>query len=126
MVEQKRRQLNDELRYRLLKIIQENPEATQRDFAEKLGISLGKVNYCLQAIAQKGLIKARNFQKSEKKLAYAYYLTPRGLEEKAALTFEFLKIRLREIELLREEIAELQRSSKAASKSARSKAEVTT
>lgn len=108
MVERPKPQLTDELRYRLLKVIEARPSATQRELAAELGVSLGKINYCIRAVAQKGLIKARNFRNSENKLGYAYYLTPRGIEEKAALMFEFLKLRLREVELLRQEIAELQ------------------
>ncbi|HVT05060.1 MAG TPA: MarR family EPS-associated transcriptional regulator [Thermoanaerobaculia bacterium] len=108
MVEQ-RRQLSDELRFRLLELIQRDPTLTQRELAAHLGISLGKVNYCLAAIVKKGLVKARNFKKSHRKMAYAYMLTPHGIEEKARLTLEFLHVKLREVERLRNEIAQLQR-----------------
>lgn len=107
MVERKP-QLSDQLRYEFLKLIEKNPDFSQRELASALGISLGKVNYCIRAIARKGLVKARNFKNSKSKLAYAYYLTPRGIEAKAQLAIEFLKVKLGEVETLRKEIAELQ------------------
>jgi EPS-associated MarR family transcriptional regulator len=102
-------QLSDELRYRLLKELENNPSLSQRELADTLGISVGKVNYCVRALVQKGWVKARNFKNSNNKLAYTYYLTPRGIDLKAQLAFEFLQIKLREVEMLREELAEIQR-----------------
>lgn len=105
-------QLSDELRYRLLKQLQANPSLSQRELAGTLGISVGKVNYCVWALVQKGWVKARNFKNSNNKLAYAYYLTPRGIEEKTQLAFEFLEIKLREVEMLRQELDEIQRQAR--------------
>ena len=105
-------QLTEELRYRLLKQLETDPSLSQRELAEKLGISLGKLNYCVNALMQKGWVKARNFKNNNNKLAYMYYLTPRGMEEKAKLAVDFLKIKLREVKALREEIADIQRPSR--------------
>jgi EPS-associated MarR family transcriptional regulator len=94
-------------RYRLLKLLEANPEASQRAIARELGVSLGKVNYCLRALMDKGLVKACNFRNSENKLAYLYVLTPKGVAEKTRLTVEFLRIKLAEAEALEQEIATL-------------------
>lgn len=96
--------ITDEIRYRLLRYLAEHPEATQRELARELGISLGKANYCIKALIAKGLVKARNFRNSSRKWAYAYALTPSGLQEKVDLTYAFLRWKLREYDLLREEI----------------------
>lgn len=93
--------------YTLLKTLEENPSLSQRDLAKKLGISLGKVNYCLKSLVEKGSVKANNFRNSHNKLAYAYLLTPRGIEQKARMTVEFLQIKVREYEQLKAEIEEL-------------------
>lgn len=94
----------DEVRYRLLRYLSEHPEATQRELARELGISLGKANYCIKALIAKGLVKARNFRNSSHKWSYAYALTPTGLQEKIDLTAAFLRWKVREYELLKEEI----------------------
>jgi EPS-associated MarR family transcriptional regulator len=94
--------------YGLLKTLENNPSLSQRDLAKRLGISLGKVNYCLNALVEKGCLKVNNFRNSENKLAYAYVLTPRGIEEKARITVHFLKYKVQEYERLRAEIEELQ------------------
>ena len=86
----------------------------QRDLAAALGVSLGKTNFCLQALVAKGLLKMQNFQSNKRKLAYAYLLTPAGLLEKAALTSRFLKRKTREYELLKAEIEALRREEAAA------------
>lgn len=99
----------DELHYKIYKQLDTNPKLSQRELAESLGVSLGKANYCLRALITKGLVKARNFRKSNNKLAYMYLLTPKGIEEKACLTSRFLKYKLMEYESLKKEIAELQR-----------------
>ena len=78
--------MNEDTHYRVLKVIEINPQITQRQLADELGISLGKANYCLKSLAQKGLIKASNFKNSNNKLAYAYLLTPHGIEEKAGMS----------------------------------------
>jgi len=95
-------------RYRILKIIQEQPELSQRDLAQRMGISLGKTNFCIQALIKVGLIKARNFRNSKNKAAYLYQLTPSGIEEKAQVTKAFLQRKLEEYEIIQQEIAELQ------------------
>lgn len=99
--------LPEELRYKLLKLLGPNPQLSQRELARELGMSLGKVNYCLRALIDKGWIKAANFKNSRNKIAYMYLLTPRGLEEKARLTARFLQIRMREYEALRDEIEQI-------------------
>ena len=101
--------ISDETRYELIRLLEANPEMSQRDVARELGISLGKTNYCLRALIQKGLIKAANFKNSQNRTAYIYLLTPRGIEEKAKLTLRFLQIKMREYETLRVEIKQLQR-----------------
>lgn len=103
----------DELHYKLIRLIDANPEMSQRDLARELGISLGKVNYCLRALIQKGWVKATNFTNSQSKAAYMYLLTPRGLEEKASLIVQFLQLKLREYEVLRGEIKRMRREAKA-------------
>lgn len=99
--------LSDEYRYKILKRLEANPETSQRELAGELGISLGRVNYCLQALIEKGLVKAGNFRNSRNKKAYAYLLTPRGLEDKARITVQFLKLKLAEHEALTIEIRKL-------------------
>lgn len=101
--------LSDEMRFKLMRLLDANPGMSQRDVARELGISLGKVNYCLQALVRKGWIKAANFKNSQNKAAYMYLLTPRGLEQKASLTVEYLQIKMREYETLRVEIEEMRR-----------------
>src|SRR5947208_2570573 len=88
--------LTDEVRYRLLKLLEPNPALSQREVARELGISLGKVNYCLRALVAKGWIKAANFTNSRNKRAYMYLLTPRGIEAKARVTAEFLRCKIQE------------------------------
>ncbi len=99
--------IDESLRYQILKQLQDDPNMSQRNLAESLGISLGKVNYCLKGLIETGLIKAHNFKNSKNKLAYAYILTPRGIEEKAVVTMRFLKTRIQQYEELEREINEL-------------------
>ena len=99
--------LTDADRYRILKLLESRPNISQRTLAEELGISLGKINYCLQALIERGLLKVENFRNNQHKRAYMYYLTPTGLEEKARVTLRFLAARLAEHEALNHEIAEL-------------------
>lgn len=96
--------LSDEVRYKLLKLLEANPKLSQRDVARELGISLGKVNYCVKSLVERGWLKATNFKNSKNKVAYMYYLTPRGIEEKAGVTARFLQRKMREYEELRAEI----------------------
>ena len=101
--------LTDEYRYRILKLLEADPQASQRQIADELDISLGRVNYCLQALIQKGLVKAKNFRNSGNKRAYLYLLTPKGIDEKTRVTLRFLKVKLNEYETLKRELEELQR-----------------
>lgn len=100
-------QLNDELRYKLLKALEANPNASQRELAAAFDISLGRINYCLKALAEVGLIKAKNFKNSQNRLAYSYLLTPKGVEEKALITKAFLTRKLKEADELEREIEEI-------------------
>lgn len=99
--------LSDDIRHKIFKAIDENPEINQRMLAVQLGVSLGKVNFCLQALMDKGWIKAQNFKNSKNKIAYAYLFTPSGIEEKAKLTVRYLKRKMQEYELLKKEIDDL-------------------
>ena len=98
-----------ESHYRLLRLLESSPQLTQRELAREMGVSLGKVNYCVNALIEKSWIKARNFRNSNHKLAYAYLLTPRGIEQKAAITVHFLRRKMAEYESLKKEIARLRR-----------------
>jgi len=101
--------MSEEIRYKILKILSENPDISQRELAEHVGVSLGKTNYCLQALKEKGLVKARNFKNNPDKRRYFYVLTPKGIEEKATVTARFLKRKMAEYETLKTEIEELKR-----------------
>lgn len=103
--------MND-VHYKLMRLIEANPELSQRDIARELGISLGKVNYCLRALIERGWIKVNNFTNSQNKAAYMYLLTPRGFEQKATLTVRFLQKKMVEYELLRSEIRQMRREAK--------------
>lgn len=100
--------LTDEYRYKILKKLEAEPDVSQRELARELGISLGKVNFCLNALIEKGLVKANNFRQSENKKGYIYLLTPSGVEEKAKITVQFLKYKLAEYEAIKAEIQQLQ------------------
>lgn len=93
--------------YRLLKLIEERPEISQRELAAELGLSLGKVNYCLKAFIARGLVKVSNFRRSDNKLAYAYLLTPMGIEEKAKVALQFFRRIKQEYEFLKQEVGHL-------------------
>jgi EPS-associated MarR family transcriptional regulator len=97
-------QLQQDTYFRVLRLLQENPDLTQRELAEHLGVSLGGLNYCLKALIEKGWVKVHNFSQNNRKLDYAYILTPRGLIEKARLTGGFLRRKMQEFEALRAEI----------------------
>ena len=86
--------LTDEYRYKLLRILESNPQASQRELARALGVSVGKVNHCLNALIEKGWLKARNFKNSKNKRAYMYYLTPRGIDAKKARRIQTANARL--------------------------------
>ena len=99
--------LSDENRYQLLKLIEENPELSQRQIAAAIGVSLGKVNFCLRALIEIGSVKVANFSRSPNKKAYVYLLTPKGIEEKAKVTLRFLAKKQNEYEELKREINKL-------------------
>jgi EPS-associated MarR family transcriptional regulator len=101
--------LSDEVRYRLLKHLADHPTASQRELAKELGVSVGKVNYCLRAVIEKGWLKVRNFKNSNNKSAYAYVLTPRGIEAKVTITVAFLRRKMTEYDNLAAEIESLSR-----------------
>lgn len=101
--------LKEEAHLKVLRTLDGNPSLSQRELARQLGISFGKTNYCLQALLEKGWIKAMNFRNSKNKIAYRYLLTPRGVDQKARLTVAFLKRKEREFEALQQEIEELTR-----------------
>ncbi len=98
---------HEETHYRIFKLIEAQPDISQRQLAQALGISLGKTNYCLRALIEKGQVKARNFQRNPSKRTYVYLLTPKGIEEKAQLTARFLKRKMTEYEALKVEIEQL-------------------
>jgi len=98
---------DQEIRYRLLKILSENHHLTQREMAEKMGISLGKLNYCVSQLTKKGFIKVNRFKSSTAKKKYIYMLTAHGLEEKAKVTLRFLKRKVSEYEEIQRQIREL-------------------
>lgn len=100
--------LKEDTKFRVLRLLQETPDITQRQIAEALGISLGGANYCLHALASKGLIKIKNFRNSNNKMGYAYLLTPKGIAKKTALTTRFLKRKMEEYEALKAEIEALE------------------
>jgi len=92
--------------FNVLRKIKSKPNSTQRELAEELGFSLGKLNYCLQALKKKGLVKISNFQKNPNKLSYAYILTPKGIAQKTKLTINFMKRKMKEYDELKSEIEE--------------------
>ncbi|HEY8096656.1 MAG TPA: MarR family EPS-associated transcriptional regulator [Methylobacter sp.] len=101
--------LHEESHLKVLRLIESNPRMSQRDLAVAMGVSLGKTNYCIKALLDKGLIKMQNFRNSQNKLTYAYLLTPAGVEEKTCIAMRFLKYKMQEYERLHAEILELQR-----------------
>ena len=101
--------MDQELKYRALKILEQRPNLTQRQLSEALGVSLGKTNYLLKSLIDVGWVKLDNFQKSDHKWGYAYLLTPTGVTEKAAITLRFLKRKKQEYNDLQIEIARLQK-----------------
>ena len=98
---------NKQNQYQLLGSLEQDPNLTQRQLSKELGISLGKVNYCLQSLIHKGFVKIHNFKNSKHKIQYSYLLTPKGVEEKTKLTIEFLKVKTEEYEALKEEVEKI-------------------
>tara|TARA_B100000989_G_scaffold298999_1_gene291804 strand:+ start:2092 stop:2394 length:303 start_codon:yes stop_codon:yes gene_type:complete len=97
---------NNQDQFNVLRKINKNPKSTQRQLAEELGFSLGKLNYCLKALKEKGLIKINNFQNNPNKFGYVYILTPKGISEKTKLTLNFMKRKMKEYDELKREIEE--------------------
>jgi len=95
---------NQDIRLDLLRKLESSPHFTQRELSKEMGVSLGKVNYCIKKLTEKGLIKLTNFTHNQNKIGYAYLLTPSGIEEKSRLTFSFLKRKIVEYEILKKEI----------------------
>ena len=102
-----RSKVQEDVRFRVLRLLHENPELSQRDLAKAVGISNGSAHYLLTALVEKGLIKIGNFTAAEDKRRYAYILTPKGIAEKAAITKRFLERKIQEYDALKAEIAEL-------------------
>jgi EPS-associated MarR family transcriptional regulator len=101
-----------EAHFRVLRLLEVNPEIRQREIALAVGVSLGKANYCINALLDKGLIKIKNFKSNKHKMVYAYILTPAGIAEKAKLTQKFLKRKMEEYETLEAEIELLKQETK--------------
>lgn len=99
-----RKTSQEDVHFRVLRLLEENPEMSQRDLAQAVGISVGGAHYCLNALIEKGLIKIGNFSAARDKRRYAYILTPKGISEKSALTGRFLKRKMAEYEALKAEI----------------------
>jgi len=99
--------MNEETAFKLFKLLETDPNISQRELAKKLGISLGKTNYCLKGLMEEGWLKACNFKNSNNKIAYAYVLTPSGLREKARITVRYLKNKVHDYETLKNEIEKL-------------------
>jgi len=100
--------MSDQIQLKVLQIFRDHPDINQRDLAKYTGVSLGKVNYVVKALKDKGLVKFENFSKNPNKLQYAYLLTPQGLLEKTRLTMYFLRRKQAEFEVLKQEIVELE------------------
>lgn len=96
--------IQEDTYFRIMRLLQDNPEMSQRDLAKELDMSLGGLNYCLKALIDKGFVKLENFQSSKQKLKYAYVLTPNGIAQKVAITGRFLKRKIAEYEALKVEI----------------------
>ena len=103
---------NKDIHLDLLRKLESNPEYTQRELSQEMGVSLGKVNYCMKKLVEKGWIKLTNFSHNSNKLGYMYLLTPHGIEQKAKLTILFLKIKMKEYETLKDEINKLKQDTK--------------
>jgi EPS-associated MarR family transcriptional regulator len=103
----RRAQFQEDMDFWIMRRLQETPDVSQRQLARELGTSLGNLNYCLQALIEKGWIKMQNFSQSTHKMGYAYLLTPAGVAEKSTLTVRFLKRKMKEYEALQDEIEAL-------------------
>jgi hypothetical protein len=101
------REIDEDIRFRVMRLLEKDPNMSQRALSRELGISLGLVNYCLNALAEKGQVKIRNFRNAQNKMAYAYVLTPGGIAERARLTRRFLARKVAEYEALEAEIEQI-------------------
>ena len=102
---------NEQDQFEVLRKIQKTPEASQRELAEKLGFSLGKLNYCLKALQKKGLVKLQNFQKKTNKISYLQYvITPKGISERTKLTINFMKRKMKEYDELKRELKKINKN----------------
>jgi EPS-associated MarR family transcriptional regulator len=99
--------IQEDTYFRIMRILQQNPDLTQRELADKLGVSVGGLNYCLKALIEKGWVKMHNFSHSKNKFGYVYILTPNGIAEKAVLASHFLMRKMEEYQALEDEIAAL-------------------
>ena len=98
--------------FQILKSLEQDSHSTQRQLSNNLGVSLGKVNYCIKSLIEKGFIKVNNFRNNKNKIQYSYLLTPKGIEEKAKLTLDFIRIKTQEYDTLRQEIESLRQDVK--------------
>ena len=98
--------------FQILKSLEQDSRSTQRQLSNNLGVSLGKVNYCIKSLIEKGLIKVNNFRNNKNKIQYSYLLTPKGVEEKAKLTLDFIRIKTQEYDALKQEIESLRQEAK--------------
>jgi len=101
--------MQDEITYKILKSIDDNPNQSQREMSRSLGMSLGKLNYCLRALVDKGWVKAKNFKENPNKAGYLYLLTPSGVEAKTKVTVRFLRRKMKEYEQIKNEIEQLKK-----------------
>lgn len=101
--------IKTEIHLDLLRKLEISPELTQRELSKEMGVSLGKINYCMQKLIEKGWVKISNFSNNPSKVSYIYLLTPQGIEQKGKLTISFLKIKLEEYEVLKKEINKLKK-----------------
>jgi len=109
MTTEKKKRIESEEMLILMRVINENPQMTQRDLSSRLGLSLGKINFLIKSLIEKGFIKADNFKNSNNKISYLYLLTPAGIEEKTKITYRFLKRKMEEYEKLENEIRHLKK-----------------
>jgi len=109
MTTEKKKRIESEEMLILMRVINENPQMTQRDLSSRLGLSLGKINFLIKSLIEKGFIKADNFKNSNNKISYLYLLTPAGIEEKTRITYRFLKRKMEEYEKLENEIRHLKK-----------------
>ena len=104
--------IDDQDHFNVLREIDKSNKPTQRQLADKLGFSLGKLNYCIKALKKRGLVKISNFEKNPNKLKYIYILTPRGISQKTRLTINFMKAKMKEYDKLKKELSEEHKKNK--------------